>query len=160
MRTATIFLMIFSATFGMWVPAADAQDEIYRWVDKDGVVHFGDRPDSQGSAEIVEIQQDVNSDDSNAPESGSSASAQQPDPAPSYAQQLRDERARKRAEAVAIKEKTDAACEKVRQYLATIEPSTRVMVTQEDGTVTRMDGELRAQKVAESKQFLAENCNK
>lgn len=160
MRTATIFLMIFSATFMLWVPETAAQDEIYRWVDKDGVVHFGDRPDSQGSAEIVEIQQDVNSDDSNVPESGSSASAQQPDPAPSYAQQVRDERAKKRAEAAAINEKTKAACERVSQYLATIEPSTRVMVTQEDGTVTRMDGEVRAQKVAESKAFLAENCDK
>lgn len=160
MRTATIFLMIFIATFVMWVPQTDAQDEIYRWVDENGVVHFGDRPDSQGNAEIVEVQKDVNSNNQDTPESESSASGQQSDPAPSYAQQVRDERAKKRSQAAAVEEKTEAACERVGQYLATIEPSTRVMVTQEDGTVTRMDGEVRAQKVAESKAFLAEYCNK
>lgn len=160
MRTATVFLMIFIATFVMWIPQTDAQDEIYRWVDENGVVHFGDRPDSQGNAEIVEVQKDVNSNNQDAPAFESSASDQQPDPAPSYAQQIRDERAERRAQAAAVKEKTDAACERVGQYLATIEPSTRVMVTEEDGTVTRMDGEVRAQKVAESKAFLAEHCNK
>lgn len=159
MRTTTIILMIITATLVMWVPKTDAQDEIYRWVDENGVVHFGDRPDGQGNAERVQIQKDVNSSNPDALESESSASGQQPSTAPSYAQQLRDERAEKRAEATAAREKTEAACEKVRQYVATIEPSTRVMVTKEDGTVTRMDGEVRAQKVAEGKAFLAEHCN-
>jgi hypothetical protein len=159
MRAATIILMISITTFVMWVPETGAQDEIYRWVDENGVVHFGDRPDGQGNAEIVDIQNDVPSDNQDAPLSESSASGQQSDPAPSYAQQVREERAQRRAEAAAVKEQTEAACEKVRQYVATIEPSTRVMVKQEDGTVTRMDGEVRAQKVAEGKAFLAEHCN-
>ncbi|MDX2418729.1 MAG: DUF4124 domain-containing protein [Xanthomonadales bacterium] len=160
MRTATILLMIFIATLVMWVPETGAQDEIYRWVDENGVVHFGDRPDSQGSAEIVAVQKDVNSNNQDAPQSEPSASGQQPDAAPSYAQQVRDERAERLTKAAAVKKETEAACEKVSQYLAAIEPSTRVMVTGEDGTVTRMDGEVRAQKVAESKAFLAEHCNK
>lgn len=160
MRTATIILMIIIATFVMWAPVTDAQDEIYRWVDENGVVHFGDRPDSQGNAEIVTVQKDVNSNNQDSPASESSASGQQPNPAPSYAQQVREERAQRRAEAAAVKQETEAACEKVSQYLATIEPSNRVMIKNEDGTVSRMDGEVRAQKVAESKTFLAEYCNK
>ena len=160
MRAATIIMMITIATFVTWVPESGAQDEIYRWVDENGVVHFGDRPGGQENVEKVEIQNDVPSNSQDAQQSDPYANAKQSDGTPSYAQQVREERAQRRAEATAVREQTEAACEKVSQYLATIEPSTRVMVKQEDGTVTRMDGEVRAQKVAESKAFLAEHCNK
>ena len=159
MRFASISMMIFCVTFAVWVPDTNAADEIYRWVDENGVVHFGDRPEDRDNAEIVKIQDNGSGTGQSTPEPVSADNSPLPDPQPSYAQQVRDERAQKRTEAAEIKKKTDEACEEVRGIVATLEPSNRVMVTAEDGTVSRMDGEVRVQKVAEAKAFLEKYCN-
>ena len=79
---------------------------------------------------------------------------------PSYAQQLRDERAQQRQEFAEQKKETDALCEQHRGRVQQLEPMTRVMYEKPDGTVTRMDDNDRLEGLNESKTFLAENCNK
>jgi hypothetical protein len=159
MRFAAISMMIFFVTFAAWVPDAAAADEIYRWVDENGVVHFGDRSEAQDNAEIVEIQDNGRNNSQSTPDPVTADNSQQPDPQPSYAQQVRDERAQKRAETAASKQQREDACNEVRDIVTKLEPSNRVMVTAEDGTVSRMDGEVRVQKIAEAKAFLDKNCN-
>ncbi len=160
MRISAISTMIFIATFALWVPDSAAKNEVYRWVDENGVIHYGDQVESPANAERVEIQRDLNRENQAAPDPATTVDTQQAEPQPSYAQQLRDERAQKRAEATEVAQETEEACEKVREMVATLEPSNRVMVTGEDGSVSRMDGEVRVQKVAEGKAFLDEYCNK
>ncbi len=55
---------------------------------------------------------------------------------------------------------TSAACERSRRVVAKLEPMTRVLVRQDDGTVIRMDDNDRMERLSEEKAFIAENCNK
>jgi hypothetical protein len=57
MRIATIFMAISISALVLFATDAAAQNEIYRWVDENGVVHFGDRPAAHSDAEQVSIQQ-------------------------------------------------------------------------------------------------------
>lgn len=96
MRFATILVIVFITAFLIWVPDTLAEDEIYRWVDKDGVVHFGNRPPENGVAESVSIPQSA-SVNTQVPVNPPANDAGQPEkPPPSLAQQLRDERAEAR----------------------------------------------------------------
>ena len=57
-------------------------------------------------------------------------------------------------------EEITALCDQHRRVVAQLQPMPRVIVEQEDGTVTRMDDNDRLEKLRESKTFLAENCDK
>ena len=54
----------------------------------------------------------------------------------------------------------EVLCKNNRERVATLEPVTRVLYEQEDGSVVRMDDNDRLEKLAESKAFIAENCDK
>jgi hypothetical protein len=156
MRMATIFIPVLTTALLLSATETMAQEEIYRWVDKDGVVHFGNQPGEQADAELVEIQTPpANSTQTNSePESAEPGHSQ-----PTYAQQQRDERATNKKEAAERKEMVDHLCEQTRQVVARLEPMPRVMVTKEDGTTIRMDDNDRLEKLGEAKQFIAENCD-
>jgi len=159
MRIATIMTVVLIATLASMATDAMAAEEIYRWVDENGIVHFGDLPPENSNAEQVTVQQNKSSDGA----SSSDSTAVEPDPLaepqPSVAQQLRDERAQKRAEFEENKKIIAQACAQRRTIVSQLEPSTRVMVKSEDGTVTRMDDDLRLETLNEAKNYIAENCD-
>lgn len=157
MRVPTFFMTVLIAILTLAPTQTVAEEEIYRWVDKDGVVHFGNRPEGHEDAEVVNI----------APTPGDNPKADpvsspvfDSDPEPTYAQKLRDERAQARKEAAQKQAVIDAQCETARERVATLEPFPRVIIEKEDGSVVRMDDNDRLEKLAESKAFVAENCNK
>ena len=156
MRFSIIIATVFiSITIGL-VPHTMAAEEVYRWVDENGVVHFGDRAPDQGNAEKVSVKPS-----SGAESSPASPNAEQTvDPQPSYAQQLRDARAEKRAETEENEKMIAEACKQRRTLVSQLEPSTRVMVRLEDGTVTRMDDNIRLETLNEAKTYIANNCEK
>ena len=160
MRFTTFFMIIFIATLTTWAPRSSAQEEIYRWVDENGVVHFGDRPPEQIDAERISIPQShvISAQPSADPAAVDPTDAQ--DPQPSFAQQLRDERAEARRERQAKAEVTAEKCTKARQVVSQLEPSPRVIVKNEDGTVSRMDDDYRLETIGKAKAFIAENCDK
>jgi hypothetical protein len=158
MRIATICVTALFATLALSSATALAGETVYRWVDKDGVVHFGNRPEGHADAEIVDVE---TKPAATSPE----ASTEQPSvdetiPQPTHAQKLRDERAQGRKAAAEEKREMEVLCKNNRERVATLEPVTRVMYEQEDGSVVRMDDNDRLEKLAESKAFLAENCDK
>lgn len=155
MRIATILMAVLVFTLVLSATDAIAKDEIYRWVDENGVVHFGDRSDGQAGAEKIKVQENRSSGQA-ASAPVSTDTGQQP----SYAQQRRDERAEKHKEAAEKEQAIAAGCEQRRQLVAQLEPSTRVMVRLEDGTVTRMDDNKRLDTLGEAKAYIAENCDK
>jgi hypothetical protein len=156
MRIATILMVFFISILVLSATDAIAEDEIYRWVDENGVVHFGDRPGGQAGVEKVDIpESQINS----AQPASAAASGDTSQP-PSRAQQQRDERAVTRKEAAEKQKELEAGCTQRRQLVTQLEPSTRVMVTYEDGTVIRMDDNDRLEKLNEAKSYIAENCNK
>ena len=157
MRFATFFMIISIGVFTMWAPQSAAQEDIYRWVDDKGVVHFGDRPPQQADVEKISIPESQIQ-----PSEGSDPVDQEAsqNPQPNLAQQLREERAEARREREANAEVTAKSCEKAREIVSHLEPMTRVMVTHEDGTVIRMDDNDRLEKLGEAKTFIAGNCDK
>ncbi len=139
------------------VSATDASDNIYRWVDEQGNVHFGDKPPEKASAEVVDIQPGPAISSQSRAESISTPTVEQP----SRAQQQRDERATRRKEDAERQQAVEAGCAQRHQLVSQLEPSTRVMVKDiETGQVTRMDDNERLKVLGEAKAYLAENCNK
>ena len=158
MRFATIVMAIFCVSLVLSATDAVAKNDVYRWVDKDGVVHFGDRPDGQTNAEQIHIKKSVSSSGpSSSAASSNTTDTEQP---PSYTQQRRDERAKNRKESAEKQREIDEACRQRRQLVAQLEPSTRVMIRDEDGEVTRMDDNYRLETLAEAKAYIAEKCDK
>jgi len=155
MRIATILMAIFISILVLSATDAIAEDQIYRWVDENGVVHFGDRPGGQAGVEKIDIPESQ----INSTQPTSVAAATDTSQPPSRAQQQRDERAEKRKETAEKKQAIAAGCEQRRQLVAQLEPSTRVMVRLEDGTVTRLDDNKRLETLGEAKAYIAENCD-
>jgi hypothetical protein len=160
MRNATIFVSVLLATLIFSVTDAVAETEVYRWVDEDGVVHFGDNAEGQKGAEKVEIRAEGNNGLGTNPAPGLTDPGQQTEPQPSLAQQRREERAAKHREAADRQKATDAGCAQARQRVASLEPTPRVLVQHEDGSVDRLDDNKRLELLADAKTFIAENCEK
>ena len=160
MRFTTFFMIIFIGTLTTWAPQSSAQEEIYRWVDENGVVHFGDRAPKQIDAERISIPQSHVISAQPSADAAAVDPTDAQDPQPSFAQQRRDERAEARREREANAEVTAEKCTKARQVVSQLEPSPRVIVTNEDGTVSRMDDDYRLETIGKAKAFVAENCNK
>ena len=158
MRFTTILVIVFITAFLGWAPHTLAEDEIYRWVDKDGVVHFGNRPPENEVAETITIPQSSGVSAQSSEQAPSSGPTATEEPQPSVAQQLRDERAETRREKEERNKVVAEACEQRRTLVSQLEPSTRVMVKLEDGTVTRMDDNVRLETLNEAKSYIAENC--
>jgi len=155
MLKATISFSILIVISMLAATQARADGEVYRWVDEDGVVHFDQQPGEH--KEAVQL----------APQPGGQSAAgdnpatpiypTQP-PEPSLAQQRREERAEKRQEAAELRAATEQACAQARQRVETLEPSPRVMVKNEDGSVSRLDDEKRLELLEDAKSFIARNC--
>jgi hypothetical protein len=161
MRIATTFIAILTGIFLFFAAEAMAGEPVYRWVDENGIVHFGDRPDGHKDAEIVDIQEDSSGVNQSSSSNLSAEAEAQADPdQPTYAQQLRDDRAKSRKEREENRQITAEACEQRQQLVAQLEPSTRVIVEYEDGTVARLDDNERLKNLNEAKTYIAENCNK
>jgi hypothetical protein len=158
MRFATVLVIVFINVFLTWAPDALAEDEIYRWVDENGAVHFGDRPPENGAAESISIPQSSGVSAQTPANSSSNDVEEAGEPQPSLAQQLREERAENRRKKEERDKIVTAACEQRRTLVSQLEPSTRVMVQLEDGTVTRMDDNVRLETLNEAKSYIAENC--
>lgn len=159
MRLAIIILALVITTFSFFSAEAMAEEEIYRWVDENGVVHFGGLPPIETNAEQISIPTSKISDTPYSADPAPADADAPLGPQPSVAQQLRDERAEKRAEAAEKNREIAEACEQRRTIVSQLEPSTRVMVTSEDGTVTRMDDDVRLETLNEAKTYIARNCN-
>jgi hypothetical protein len=160
MRIATNIMAILFATLLFLAMDVMAGNEIYRWVDENGVVHFGEQPPEKGNAQSVSVQQSAGID-ANPSTDATPANPEDPlEPQPSVAQQRRDERAEKRAEREENERITAAACAQKRTLVSQLEPSTRVMVRMEDGTVTRLDDNVRLETLNEAKTYIANNCEK
>jgi len=131
-------------------------ETIYRWVDQDGVVHFGGSPPQGVHATVV-----------NSPGESGGLSAPVADPKPvaedgeeviSYAEQRRRERAEKRDAAQKADVETQQKCAEMQRRRDALEPSTRVIVTGPDGNPVRMDDDERLAKLKEAKDYLEQNC--
>lgn len=161
MKRMLLPLIALSLALTCLAEPADAA-VMYKWVDENGTVHYGERPPTGVDATPV------------SGEKLSTVSVPTPAPAPeaatgvepgaepeeekkSIGQQRREERAVARALAEAEQRQLDVNCEAMRQQLAWVEPNPRVLVQDPDGTTRRMDDDERMALVKQAKDFIEKN---
>jgi len=126
--------------------------QMYSWTDENGVVHFTDNrpegqevtvhdiPDSESQTDTVQ-QEQLETDDEISP-----------------GQQRREEMTQRRQEAQAEADENAVECAAARALVERLEPHRRVFLVDEEGETVRMDDVERADRVADSKAFIEENC--
>lgn len=142
---------------------AAAAGQIYRWVDEEGVVHFGQIVPQGVEAEAVGVRPNTVQIDRGTAKKGEPAAADAAtagaEPELSAAERSRQERAERRQQAQQQAERVAAQCAQMRRQKAFLEPSPRVLVQDEDGTVRRLEDAEREKGLAEANAFLAANCD-
>lgn len=128
----------------MSTPVMAAQ--VYKWVDAQGVTHFGAQP--------PEGQQATSINTTIAPPPAS-APAKPPAPAVDKEQQVIDEKVKK--EVAAKQAELKQYCQSVRTNLAQLENNPRLS-EEVNGEVRRIDENERQKRIEEARKAIAENC--
>lgn len=128
----------------MSTPAMAAQ--VYKWVDAQGVTHFGAQPPEGQQATSV------NTTIAPAP---AAIPAKLPQVGIDEEQQAIDEKVKK--EVAAKEAERKKYCETVRTNLAQLENNPRLL-EEVNGEVRRVDEDERQKRIAETKKAIAENC--
>ena len=128
----------------MSTPVMAAQ--VYKWVDAQGVTHFGAQPPEGQQATSV------NTTIAPAP---AAIPAKLPQVGVDEEQQAIDEKVKK--EVAAKETERKQYCEKMRTNLAQLENNPRLR-EEVNGEVRRLDEDERQKRIAEAKKAIAENC--
>lgn len=128
----------------MSTPVMAAQ--VYKWVDAQGVTHFGAQPPEGQQATSV------NTTIAPAP---TAIPAKLPQVGVDEEQQAIDEKVKK--EVAAKEAERKQYCEKMRTNLAQLENNPRLR-EEVNGEVRRLDEDERQKRIAEAKKAIAENC--
>ncbi len=125
---------------------------IYKWVDAQGITHFGSEPPSGKSVERVS----THTFQPPPPEKSAAQLAAEAEQASSKTQEQIDREVRQQVaeEAAALKK----YCASVRHNLAQLENNPRVLA-EVDGKPTRLSEEERQARIAEMKQAILERCS-
>ena len=133
-----------------------AEQQVYKWVDENGVVHFDDNPPPDREFEAIEATEAYRPGGS-----GANAGTPTDDPSESEltaAQQTRADLAAQTERRKAEQEQIRKVCDHYREVVAELEPHRRVFYENEDGETVRMDDEERVAQVESAKAFLESNC--
>lgn len=134
---------------------AFAADTIYKWVDEQGTVHYGERPPEGVDAVEVLVSQVSERDPADNPYA--SATTADPDQ-PSVAQQRREERAERIEQQRQEDARLGAACQAQRARLEQLVPRSKVILQNADGTSRMLDDDERLAMIEEAQTFVDENC--
>lgn len=129
------------------VQAAD----LYKWVDENGTVHFGENPPP--GVKAVPVSVDLEPAPAKDPYPDASSDGE-----PSAAEQQRQARAERRQAQREEAERIAAQCAQQQQVLDQLEPRPNVLVQNEDGTTTRMNDDERLRRIEEARSFIRNNC--
>ncbi|NIM28244.1 MAG: DUF4124 domain-containing protein [Gammaproteobacteria bacterium] len=142
------------ATMALTLALTTAGAEVYKWVDADGKVHYGDRkPASGGAANVIELQP---------------APAVDADHAARSLQRHRlleafeAERAKRRqadADAAAAKRERDEACTRARRQLAELQRAHIVYTENESGERNYMSDDDRRTAAGGVQAWIDEHCD-
>jgi hypothetical protein len=140
--------MILTSSLLLALSATAMASQVYKWVDAQGVTHFGAQPPQGQQATSI------------------NTAAPQPKPAEPEATTTFENETDPEQEAIDRKVKQQVAaqeaerkkyCESVRTNLAQLENNPRVRV-ETDGEVRRLTEEERQQRIGEAQKAIADNC--
>lgn len=124
---------------------------IYKWVDEDGNVHYGDRAENK-KADKININQHKGPD---------AEHQQRMEKQKQYiedGQEARNEKKKQREIAKKKKKKKKLACTKIKKYLTKLEQHGRLYQGNEDGTRQYLSGPERDQEIAKTRKKVADTC--
>ena len=128
--------------------------EVYRWVDENGEVHFGDRPPKSATADAEKIRvQTTPSADPHTAERRARAEKL----SEAYAED-RKALAKSRADAKAEAKKRKQACAQARKELSDLENANFIYVEGENGERDVLDGERYDAALAQARAWAKQNC--
>lgn len=156
-------IMALGLALALIAPGTQAADQVYRWVDAQGVVHYGDQPPEGIKATLVGVKPNTVQIASPEPASRPATGDEAADPeageaALSYAEQSRRERAEKRRQQQEEARKLQAECAVMQRQKDWVEPNPRVIVEDEEGNPRRLDDDERLKLLEEANAFLEKNC--
>jgi hypothetical protein len=170
MRKPTLLMGITMACVLLAATAPAEAQQVYRWVDENGVVHFGDLPPEGVEATPVSVRpnavQSVSPGNPAKPAGPAPGETAEPgaggetggEPELSLAEQRRKERSERREENARQARELEQQCDAMRKQKNWLEPSPRVLVRAEDGSTRRLDDAERERVLAEANAFLQANC--
>lgn len=134
------------------VPGVSMSASVYKWTDKDGVTHFGDRQPSGTQSEQVNVR------------SGSSSPAATTRPSPEERvnaleeQEQKEEKQRREAVAEEARQKQrEANCSTAQTNLRVMKNNARIRI-QENGELRYLTPEEIAEKRAKFEEVVAKDC--
>ena len=156
MRQALIFVMAL-------LLAGAAHAQLYKWVDKDGKVRYGDAPPPGAKASSLKGAQG-SAAEASAPAAAKDSAKKGPLTPAEQAQEYRkrQEDSRKSAEKATqeqqAKTEKNEGCERTREYLRTLESGQRIARTNPSGERYYMDENQVAKEVAKAQQSVQQAC--
>lgn len=129
-------------------------DEVYKWVDEEGVTHYGERAPADKDYSMVKTYGEVPSDAEEAKqrlEQQRTEKKTAQEKSVDYAEQkkIADEQAKVRAE----------NCKGAKNNLKAIQENARVRILGEDGEFRYLSEDERQEKLIEAKTMISENCD-
>ncbi len=122
--------------------------QVYKWVDSQGITHFGGQPPEDQRVESFDI--------AVTPAKAAATEPAEPDQAADSEQRSIDQKVKKQvAEQEAERQRY---CTTLRTNLAQLQNNPRVRV-EEQGSVRRLNEEERQARIGETKQKIADTCN-
>jgi hypothetical protein len=156
------------AALAILLATATVTAQVFKWIDKDGKVHFSDTPPPAQT-----VKGDVKKMTVNAPApSGGSTAAKPAEPTKSGARGRSDknekgekgekvdpaEAARKAEDADKLAKQNAAQCKEATRYLSTLETGAPIMRNNDAGERSYMSDDERSAEVARAKGTIAEAC--
>ncbi|MED5612009.1 DUF4124 domain-containing protein [Pseudomonas sp. JH-2] len=137
--------------FALSAPLMAAQ--VYKWVDAQGVTHFGAQPPQGTEAATVDTKVAPPPSGFPLPPKPAPAAA----PSASDKQKAADEKVRQEV----AKQEAERAryCDTLRTNLAQLKNNPRVRVADDDGEMRRIPEEERQARITQTEQDLQKNCN-
>ena len=150
----------FWICLALLLAAGTASAQMYRWVDKDGKVRYGDTPPPGAKTTSIK-----------APQSGSAApaaAAKDAKKGPLTAAEQEQEYRKRQQETEKAAKKTEQekqaqsskseGCERSQEYLRTLQSGQRIARTNPTGERYYMNDDQVAQEVAKTQQSIAQGC--
>jgi len=135
---------------------AQAQAQVYKWIDKDGKVQYSDAPPPAGAG--ASVPQKLDTSASNSSRVGGSVKDQSwQDKARDY-DKRRIEAAEKQAGEIELARKNQQRCNNARSDLTTLQEAGRVFSTDDQGQRRYLDDDQRQREIARVQRVVSETC--
>jgi hypothetical protein len=152
-------ILIVSGMMTAVSPVFAQSEQIYTWTDENGVKHFVDSAVDNPDAVIQQLSQPEESDSAFGDPANATGAPESAAETLSPGQQKREQLAQKRNERQLAQAEQDQICSQAQAALTNVEPSRRVLFTNDEGETVRMDDADRMRVINESKALIAENCH-